>query len=313
MAACADRPRSRVGAALRAALLGLLVSTSVLAVAAPAMAQGDAASGAICQGLSDRLGPPPLSLEALKQQVPLGPGRRRESDGSDTAGLNLDIKENRDAALSYGMRGGLAWRTWETCQRLDGQAATLDRIWTFRSLAIAVPGSFAVVVPPVVTAADRSMAVAGDGKSATFSQKKFDILVDAKIASIAPDWRNYLYRVWQNPAVPDPLLLPRSAEEKKAWDAAVDQGWQLGIRQADEIFELDLNRLRRDFEGMVRFRELVARGLIRDIYLSATDLGVQGGGKTLIIGEQAVRITEPAALDPRTGNWRAYVIEEPAQ
>lgn len=254
--------------------------------------------------LSEVMGSTPASLQDLTD-IPLG-----REPGDEPQKLNLDLKERRSAALSYGIRGGLAWRTHQIAQHLDGQSGNLDRIWNFNSLAIAVPGGSVVVVPPVVTRADNSMAVAQDGKSATSIDRRLLIVQDARISAIAPNWRDYLYRVWDSPAELDPFHLPRSDEERKGWQAAVREGWSLGIQQADQIFELDLNRLKRDFEGMVRFRELVARGLVRDIYLAATDLGVTGGGRSLNIGDRAVRITAAAQLDADEGRWRSYVLPE---
>jgi defect-in-organelle-trafficking protein DotC len=57
-------------------------------------------------------------------------------------------------------------------------------------------------------------------------------------------------------------LLPRSVEEKKAFDAGFIRGWNAGIRQADMIYEQDRIRLQGDIEGHYRFRILAAQNIV---------------------------------------------------
>ncbi len=52
-------------------------------------------------------------------------------------------------------------------------------------------------------------------------------------------------------APPPDILLPENPAERAAWRLWIAQGWEEGYKQADEIFQSDLNRLIADFEGMV--------------------------------------------------------------
>jgi defect in organelle trafficking protein DotC len=215
----------------------------------------------------------------------------------------------RESALGYGARAGLSRRTWETSAYLEGRASYLDRVWNFGALMIPIRGGAAVVVPPVIEVGGESVAVDEGGQSANVVQRSARILQDARVVGITPTWRGYLSRSWNpDPGLPDPILLPRNEEEKRTWIEHMRQGWGLGIEQADAIYEADLAAMNRDFRGMVLYRELVASGLIKELYLAEADLGVTGGGPEMKIGERTVRITTPASLSADMTKWRAYAL-----
>jgi defect-in-organelle-trafficking protein DotC len=137
----------------------------------------------------------------------------------------------------------------------------------------------------------------------------YQITNQSRIVSAPRNWQQYLERDWEVVAPPPDILLPESPQEREAWIRWVTEGWEQGIKQADEIFQSDLDLLVADFEGMVRYRRLLAEGKVTAPYATLVDRGVTSsevqaniGNRSLNIttqlrvGDRAVRITEPASL-----------------
>ena len=227
-------------------------------------------------------------------------------DGSDikAAEENTEIRQQglREAAMSYGARGGLANRTFEIRRTLVEKEAYLDRIYDFKRLLITAPSGL-MLEPPVISEADDAMLIETDGQTAAVADKIYNINVDARIVAAPRNWRAYLERDWGDVAPPPSILYPRE-DEQKAWLAALRKGWDEGLKQADEVFQADLDRLNADFRGMVRYRMLLAQGIVTAPYTLQTDRGVTGGGKEMRVGDRALQLTGPSQLQTEAYQWR---------
>lgn len=240
--------------------------------------------------------PPPPVLEELQEQ----------DEGIEThaEGMGLQIRHEaiREAALSYGARGGLAYRTFEIQRRLVEHEGSLGGTFDFRRLLIAVPSGL-LVEPPIVSEAQRAVIVNNGGQEAAVADRTYRINQAARIVTAPRDWRLYLERDWGEVLPPPAVLLPKDDEEREAWRGWVREGWAAGIEQAQETFESDLDRLTNDFVGMVRYRDLLAQGMISPPYAMHEDRGVTGGGTEMRIGDRGVSITGPSVLIPRSDKW----------
>jgi defect-in-organelle-trafficking protein DotC len=65
----------------------------------------------------------------------------------------------------------------------------------------------------------------------------------------------------------------------------------------------DLNKLLADYQGMVRYRNLLAQGMVSPPYAMQTDRGVTGGGNEMRVGDRALSITAPPSLKPQYNQW----------
>lgn len=223
----------------------------------------------------------------------------------EQAGIPFDIRLNaiRQAALSYGARGGLAWRTFHIRQEMDRRGSYMDKTFDFRQLLIAAPSGL-LIEPPVVTESINSMIINAKGDEAAVSDRIYDIVVNARIVGTARSWRNYLERDWGKVTEPPDLLRPNNDAEREKWINWVREGWDEGVRQADDIFRDDLNALIADYQGMVRYRMLLAQGMVTPPYALQMDRGVTGGGDVLRVGDRAVQITGMPALIPGSERWQ---------
>ncbi len=261
------------------------------------LALGAAQAGAqTSQDKSPEASPPPPVLDDLMEQ----------NSGVDTKteemGLQIRTDALREAALSYGARGGLAYRTFEIQRRLVEHEMTMGKTFDFTRLLIAAPSGL-LIEPPVVTEAQRAVLVNGGGQEAAVADRVYRINRAARIVTASRNWRLYLERDWGKVDPPPALLLPKTDEERAAWRAWVKEGWEEGVTQAQETFEADLDRMTTDFVGMVRYRELLAQGMISPPYAMHEDRGVTGGGSEMRIGDRGVSITGPSVLIPRSDRW----------
>ncbi len=111
-------------------------------------------------------------------------------------------------------------------------------------------------------------------------------------------------REWIETEPPPDILRPQTEEERAYWSEQVKVGWVEGFKQADEVFEEDLNRLMSDFQGMVRYRMLLAQRMISQPYALQTDRGVTGDGTVMRVGDRAVQITGVPKLLTGSDKWR---------
>jgi len=232
-------------------------------------------------------------------------GYETEEKVDEKTALPFDIRQDalKEAALSFGARGGLAKRTWEIRKELDTRARYLDKVYDFEQLLVAAPSGF-MIEPPIVTEAMNAMIVDFSGQEAAVSDRIYNIIKNARIVSAPRNWRQYLEREWGVVTAPPALLLPQDDEEREIWEDYVRKGWKMGYEQADEIFNDDLNRLTLDFEGMVRYKVLLAQGMVSPPYALQVDRGVTGGGEEMRVGDRAVQITGVPEFVTGADQWK---------
>jgi defect-in-organelle-trafficking protein DotC len=242
--------------------------------------------------------PPPVLSELQNQEV------TAEDDATrpDTVGLQIRADAQRESALSYGARGGLAHRTFEIQRRLAEYDTSMSKAFNFNRLLVAAPSNL-LIEPPIVSEAQRAVLVNSGGQAAAVADRVYRINRVARIVTAARDWHLYLERDWGRVDPPPAVLLPKTPEEKEAWKAYVKQGWDAGVTQANETFESDLDRMTNDFTGMVRYRELLAQGMISPPYALADDRGVTGGGSEMRVGDRGVTITGQSSLINKSSSW----------
>lgn len=270
--------------------LSLLPVVLTLLVAPLAMAQDDEGAP-----------PVPPNRAMLEDAKPVNPVQKK--DGA--VGMPFDIRNNalKDTTLSYGARGGLASRTFEIRQKLESESAYLDKVFDFSQLLIPAPSGL-LIEPPIITEDENSMIIDAGGQEAAVSDRIYNISVNARIVSAPRYWRNYLERDWGEVAPPPDILLPENAEERQTWIEYVRKGWVKGVEQANDIFQDDLHLLTADYQGMVRYRMLLAQKMVSPPYALQVDRGVTGGGNQMRIGDRAIQISGRPELKPGTSEWQ---------
>lgn len=241
----------------------------------------------------------PASLKSL-QNI-----ERSEDVFKDADSKIIDIRKDalQEAAISLGARGGLAHRTYQIRKLLKSRAAHLNKIFDFRQLLIPAPSGL-LIEPPIISEAIDNMLIGDGGTQAAVADRVFEIGVNARIVSAPRTWNQYLERSYSNVEKPPQLLRPENKEERENWKKWVALGWAQGVAQADAIFEEDLARLRADYEGMVRYRKLLAQGMVSQPYALQRDRGITGGGHVLRVGDRSISLTGLPQLKSGHEEWR---------
>ncbi len=217
--------------------------------------------------------------------------------------LDMRREAQKEAALSYGARGGLAKRNFEIMESMQGFDRALDRVFNFRALLIKAPSGM-LIEPPIIKESDKALVIADAGDEAAVADKVFDINKKAKIVSAPRDWRGYLVQTWSQVPPPPRVLWPKTPKEQADWSTWIAQGWDAGVGQADQIFEANVNQLVADYNGMVRYRMLLAQEMISAPYAMHEDRGVTGDENQMRVGDRAVRITGPSQFLTKAELWK---------
>lgn len=246
---------------------------------------------------SDEIPPPPTLREVEKIE--------RSENFIDGEGLPFDIRKEaiREAALSYGARASLSRRIYQIRQELEYRGRYLDKVFDFSQLLIPAPSGL-LIEPPIITEADNAMIINANGQQAAVSDRMYNIITNARIVSAPRTWRFYLERAWGTVEPPHDLLIPENDEERQMWIELVNEGWEYGVQQANDIFEADLNRLVADYQGMVRYRMLLSQGMISAPYALQVDRGITGGPNEMRIGDRAIEITGIPQLITGSEQWQ---------
>lgn len=255
---------------------------------------------------------PPPTLKEIQEIEGYKP---KKSDDKTALPVDIRLEALKEAALSYGARGGLASRGKEINDDLALRSSYLDKIFDFRHLLISAPSGL-LMEPPIISEQLDALLIEGDGQTAAVSDAVYMIHKNVRFVTAPREWRFYLERTWGDVEPPPEILRPQNDEERKVWRELTEKGWIEGRAQADDVFERDLNRLTADFNGMIRYRKLLAQGMVSPPFTRQLDRGVTGvkrgaPGKgadpvtsTMRVGDRAVVITGVPQLLTETKQWQ---------
>ena len=245
------------------------------------------------------VGAEPATLEELLETKP---GESRIVEFADERRSSA----MRDAALAYGMQSGLVRRAFEIGRLLDRHARHLDRVYQFDRLLIEREGF--LIAPPAVVETTAAFNRGPLGTRAATARRVLRIERPSEVLGGSLGWRGYFDRRWEKPRRPSEVLYPRTDDEIERWHAWVREGWEDGIRLAEDSFEADLDRLNRDFVGIVNWRILEAQRIVTAPELEVVSRPVVGGGAVMRLDEREIAVRARARLNPVTSDWVA--IEE---
>lgn len=210
----------------------------------------------------------------------------------------IRLEALKQTARSTAAQGALAWRSEQLNAMLTTQKRNLDHIFNFNYLILNKN-----VMPPILVEANNTLNLADDF-TIRVSDKEYQIIQPPRFITTPPNWRNYIWMAYKKPEDPNYTLLPQNPVERKIWDDSVKTGWREGIEQADQIFTANLARLRRDYNGMVLYRKLLAQNMVSPPYVSQADLGITGDANKININDRILRITAIPQFKTETKNWR---------
>ena len=224
----------------------------------------------------------------------------------DRSGGMAELRTNalREAAMGLGSQHAFRRRAWEINRRLEQRSAALSSVYDFNRVASSSPGVPGYVLPPVVGKALDAYSLGDEGYSAAHAEEVYDLLKPARLSPVVPTWRDYLVIDARTPREPPAALRPRSGKERGRYREWFEEGWRSGLAQADAEFRLRLERLRRDFEGMLEYRRLVRLGMVLEPTIESGMEAVAGNEDAMRIAVRRVRIAGGSEFNLDASQWR---------
>jgi defect-in-organelle-trafficking protein DotC len=234
------------------------------------------------------------SIASVKESLKNASG----NNDSNAAIGALRAQALRETALSLGARGGLAERALQINGTLLNYEPLLDRVFQFNGMILDDN-----ILPPVLIEARNTLNISG-GDSIRVADRNYKILSQAKFITAAPTWREYLLMSYDLPQLPDRSLLPRNKPERIMWENDLEEGWKAGLQQAELIFMENINRLVRDYKGMILYRNLLAQRIVSEPYVATLDMGITGNGDDMTVNDRLLRITAFPQLQADSSAWK---------
>lgn len=240
-------------------------------------------------------GAPPPGPEAY-----LSPQKRDTSDVSDNRRQMLT-----EGGRTTGFRGGKAQRAWELRRDLEARSKQLDATYDFRPL-ISARGW----LPPVITEAVDVAHVTPD--QIRTASHVYEIVQPERFVSNPPTWRGWLMAGLSTvpPDEPEGGLIPENGVQRDIWQAAVNEGWAEGRQSADETLEANVNRLTRDYNGMLQYVLLRRQNLITAPVVSERQQTVTGDSNKLTTGDRERRLESRAGFVTDKTKWKPVLNTE---
>lgn len=209
----------------------------------------------------------------------------------------------REAARTLALQAAVKWRYGQILEELQQNEASISSVFDFRSMLI----HNGRVLPPVIVEGQKGLKLESDTVAQSVDVT-YRILQPAKFVTAPPHWRDYLWQEFAAEEDVNPAVLPKDSGEREIWKKAAAEGWQKGIVQAEQVYQANLNRMARDFRGMLRFNLLLTQNIISMPLLAEGNLGVQVAGETLDVNQKVFRITMPSQWR-RTDEWKPVVSQ----
>lgn len=172
---------------------------------------------------------------------------------------------------------------------IQSDSRQLDAIYNFNALMIQ-----GKVIPPVISEANDLYNQKGTDQI-RLTKRVYNIEKQASFSSTAPNWRSYLNVNYEADAF-DKIsfmggdLSPRNEVERRVWQKATVDGWNIGINEAGIALQQKLERLNRDYIGMIKFHLLAMQGRITMPAISSYNLYDKNTGVQWAIDETLLRI-----------------------
>lgn len=242
------------------------------------------------------------------------PTTKRLLSEMSSAGFDADsisvVREAalRDSAVTLGARAGLRDKSCEIFSAVSKRQADLDKRFLFNALMMG-PG----LLPPVISEARNT--VTGQRNLMRIATVSYQIDEPARLVDMPPTWRNWLYLglditacekkdVVLAPDLPNQLR-PQTDAERRFVKQELERAYAAASKQAQSIYDFNINQLERTYRGMRMYFALYERGLVSaPALLATTDVVTLEDQNTMILGDTVIRISKEAGFVDRPSEWK---------
>lgn len=169
------------------------------------------------------------------------------------------------------------------------------------------------IIPPVLAQTENTISFNRENGRET-KEIRAQVLKTVRKARFAnsggPHWRTYLRLTLPAQETPHPKLQDEIDAHRDAWQRGVREGYEKGVEQANQAFEIAINEMSRDYAGMQLFRLLWLAGQVEAPKIVDQNANVIGGGRgsdEMSIGVRRVVISEPVYFINDASQWTALI------
>lgn len=232
----------------------------------------------------------------LKQLLELRGGK--EADKTEEGGSGIRYKAIQQEGMRVGAQSGLAYRYGQIMRHLDKVETKLNVVYSFARFV----REGKLLVPAVVQTPNQ-FVTDSEKNEARVIKDSVTIQEEARLISVVPTWRDYLYQDYAYPELPHRSVRPRTDAEIKVWNEALKAGWTAGISQADQIYDDRLAQLTMAVEGRHLYVTLEQKKVISPAALHIEANKVTFNGRTMNVGEVIYSIKQEANYT-NSDSWR---------
>jgi hypothetical protein len=215
----------------------------------------------------------------------------------------LTLSGLKNTALSYGAQAGNYITTKALLEHLEKRFASAPFV-DFRPIMMVQDG-FLLLPAKVVIQEGREVITETAARRASYIPR---IVKQPKFVSVLPTWRDYFRIESKPPVISRQSILPKTAQEREIWKAAVAEGRQKGIDQVYEVFKRRIARMQDDYNGYVTYHLLRHANMISQPQFSSNFYAISGGGTSMNIDEVIVEVTVNPSLIGNRDAWEAIPL-----
>jgi defect-in-organelle-trafficking protein DotC len=211
----------------------------------------------------------------------------------------------KEAAMALGSRKGSADRSAGLVTELEARSDRLDKLYRFGALV-----TKSGVLPPVITEARDAVEATSD--QLRVADRMYRIVARSRLITTPPSWRDYLFiglRLTQGNEMPAAAVLPKNDAERAYWKEQVLLGYEYGKKLADEILSSNRARLDRDYMGMLRYSELLNKGMVSEPMVAVAPAVVSGDRNQINVGDTLYRVTDHGGFVTDAKKWQPTIEE----
>jgi defect in organelle trafficking protein DotC len=209
----------------------------------------------------------------------------------------------KEAAMALGSRKGTADRSAVLVSELEARGDRLDKLYRFGALV-----TKSGVLPPVITEARDAVESTSD--QLRVADRMYRIVARSRLITTPPSWRDYLFvglRLTQGNEMPAAAVLPKNDAERAYWKEQVMLGYEYGKKLADQILASNRARLDRDYMGMLRYSELLNKGMVSEPMVAVAPAVVSGDRNQINVGDTLYRVTDHGGFVTDAKKWQPVV------
>lgn len=229
---------------------------------------------------------PSTQIEAPAELKSIGELKGRDKkELSIEEGGKLRTDALRQEGLRVGAQTGLAYRYGMIMDYLDSVEPKLNV--TFNLAQFVRDGH--LLIPAITEVRDQLTKENGELHKV---KAAYTIQEEASVVSSVPTWRDYVYQRFEKPELPHEALFPRDDFETSEWKRSLNEGWNAGVYQADEMFRDRVNQLAKAVAGRHEYVTLESREMYSPADLKVVNSQVTFQGRTMNVGEQIIGISQ---------------------